>query len=166
MTIGRYASLEEDYINGLLGLLEDRGTHPQIGQSVPFSVLLGKAKRSNDTFKCWQPVGHISERETGFVSWNAYGHQIVSEQGSLKFVDVRLVAAQDVKLIELDDHAILRNCDFLIPIMKSTDGVGCIAVEYHENENNGINQRGPLMMHYVGSVRCLRLVPGRPVPGR
>jgi hypothetical protein len=36
MTIGRYASLEEDYINGFLGLLDDRGTHPQIGQSITF----------------------------------------------------------------------------------------------------------------------------------
>lgn len=45
MTIGHYASLEEDYINELLGLLDDRGTHPLIGQSVPFSVLLGKAKK-------------------------------------------------------------------------------------------------------------------------
>jgi hypothetical protein len=51
LIIGRKATLEEDYVNGLMGLLDENSIYAISNCKIPYSVILGTAKRSSEPFK-------------------------------------------------------------------------------------------------------------------
>jgi hypothetical protein len=105
-------------------------------------------------------------RPFGMVLWGDYDEPVVCDNGALRVFDVRLLAAKDVKPKEQLDQDMLQKCELLLPVYKTVDGLGCIPLTRAECGTDGMDANQTPSMHYVDALRCLRLVPGRPVPGR